>query len=180
MGSSSVMPPEKAGIWVYPYPTVLGKHEDFVATDEYKSERADGKETVFNLVTGLMGVMYLSGRIDLCDGVTLGLIKEGVAIYKEIREYTPSCRPIYPTGHHRINAEEVASFGLLGDGRLMLAVWNTSNKAEEVKINLGRYIDSGYRIKRTFSHADTGVSLDKETLRATVPDRGALWVEIVK
>lgn len=180
MGSAAVMPPEKAGIWVYPYPTVLGKHEDFVATDEYKQERADGKETVFNLVTGLMGVMYLSGRIDRCDGVNLGLIKEGVAIYKEIREYTPSCRPIYPTGHHRINAEEVASFGLLGEGRLMLAVWNTSNKAEEVKINLGRYIDSGYRIKRTFSHADTGVSLDKETLHATVPDRGALWVEIVK
>ena len=180
IGSSVVMPPEKAGLWVYPYPTTFENHKTFAITPEYIAERADGKETVFNLVTGLMGVFYLSGRIDLCDKRNLDLVKEGTQIYRDIRKYTPTCRPIYPTGMHRINEKEAASFGLLGDGRLMLAVWNITDGEEDIRIDLGKYITQEYKISRVFSHTDAHCRLDGTSLCAKLPDKSAVWVEILE
>ena len=71
MGSMAVMPPEKAGIWSYPYPAMYpyadGKYIPFSPDDEYYDRMKDGKETAFNMVTAMTGYLYLSGRIDLCD-----------------------------------------------------------------------------------------------------------------
>ena len=179
MGSESVMPPEKAGIWAYPYPTVLGEYDGFVPSEEYIKERADGKETAFNMVTAMMGVMYLSGRIDLCDEKNFELIKQGVEIYKDIREYIPKSRPIYPTGMHSINQKEIASMGLLSEERLMIAVWNTDDKECEVSIDLSGYIPKDYAVNRVYSHKETEFSLENGSLKIMLEGKSAVWFEIL-
>ncbi len=176
MGMEAFMPPEKAGIWAYPYPSVY--NDCYKATDEYINARADGKETAFNIVTGMMGVMYLSGRIDCCDEKNFALIKQGIDIYKDIRKYIPKSRPIYPTGKHVINTEEVASFGLLSDNRLMLSVWNMQKNDTDVKINLSKYISGDFKILRTYSHTKAPCSLNGGTLCVKLDGESAVWFEI--
>ena len=111
----------------------LGQHSqgEFKLTKTYVDERRVGKETSFNIVTGLMGAMYLSGRIDLCDDANFLLIKRGTEIFREIRQYIPISQPIYPSGMHRMNEKEIASLGHLSKNRLMLAVWNTLSERRE-------------------------------------------------
>ena len=60
-------------------------------TKEYRKEREDGEETIFNMVNGMLGCMYLSGRIDEADENNQKLIKQGVETYKKIRKYIPNC-----------------------------------------------------------------------------------------
>lgn len=140
MGSEAIIPPEKAGLWVYPYPADSEVKEKFALTEAYVRERKDGKETAFNIVTGLMGAMYLSGRIDLCDRENFALVKKGTEIFKKVRKYIPQSHPIYPAGMHKINDERIAAFGLLSRERLMLAVWNTSSEKKEKLIDLSKYV----------------------------------------
>lgn len=103
MGTMAQLPPEKAGIWSYPYPVMYEERIGFTASEEYIESRKDGYETAFNMVNSMMGAMYLSGRIDLCDEMNFNLVKESVEIYKRIRRIIPKCRPVYPTGLCRIN-----------------------------------------------------------------------------
>lgn len=179
-GSEVTMLPEKTGIWAYPYPVQFDDVKTFALTDEYVAARADGKETAFNMINSLMGVLYLSGRIDLCDEKNLSLVKEGTKIYKEIRSHIPHCRPIYPNGnHHKINAKETTSFGLLGDGKLYLAVWNTSDRTETVTVDLSRYADrKNLSLVRTYSHDKPNVTLAENRFTVTLSDKSAVWAEI--
>ncbi|MBO7170307.1 MAG: alpha-galactosidase, partial [Clostridia bacterium] len=112
-GSLALMPPEKAGIWSYPYPCDYDHKDCFVADEAYVSARADGAETVFNMVTGMLGVMYLSGRIDCCDEKNRLLVHEGVAYYKEMRGDISRAVPVYPTGTFRAGKKVNATVGLL-------------------------------------------------------------------
>lgn len=177
MGSEAIMPPEKAGLWVYPYPANAEVKEKFELTDKYVTERGDGKETAFNIVTGLMGAMYLSGRIDLCDDVNFSLIKRGTEIFKEIRQYIPQSQPIYPTGMHRINEKGIATLGLLSKSRLMLAVWNTSPEKKEKRIDLSKYADE-LIVKRAYTHNELKYNVTKTTLTAELDGKSAVWFEI--
>ncbi len=140
MGSIAVLPPEKAGIWVYPYPTVFADYKDFLPDRRYLESMADGKQTAFNLICGLMGTMYLSGRIDLCDSYNLSLIKQGVSLYKKNRKEIMRSRPVYPTGIYNMNEKELCTFGLLTDTKLFLAVWNLCGEGTE-----GQWMDSSSR-----------------------------------
>ncbi len=141
MGSIAALPPEKAGIWVYPYPAAYGDDKDFLPDRKYMEHMADGKQTAFNLVCGLMGTMYLSGRIDLCDEHNLSLVRQGAVLYKKNRKEIMHSSPVYPTGVHNINEKELCSFGLLTDTKLFLAVWNLRGAgAEGVRIDLKRWV----------------------------------------
>lgn len=176
MGASALIPPEKAGIWVYPYPSKF--NASFEATKEYMDQRADGKETAFNIVNGMMGSFYLSGRIDCCDAKNFALLKRGIEIYKDIRKYIPQSRTVYPTGMHEINSKETASMGLLSRNRLMLAVWNTDEKNAEMTIDLTKYISGEYEVTRAFSHRDMQYRLNEGKLDVAIEGESALWLEI--
>ena len=179
MGSAAIMPPEKMGIWAYPYPTVLGEHQNFVPNEAYVKQREDGKETAFNIISGMMGALYLSGRIDLCDEKNSSLIKEGIDIYKDIRKYIAISRPVYPTGLHEINAKELASFGLLSNDRLMLAIWNTGTTDADVDIDLSSYITGGYHIGRAYSHKPPMFMLNSCRIQGSLEGESAVWLEII-
>lgn len=154
MGSMAVMPPEKAGIWSYPYPAVFpyatGKYVPFEPNGEYRDRMKDGKETVFNMVTAMTGYLYLSGRIDYCDEENFELIKESVEFYKRIRKYISVSRPIFPMGMIGINEKKVSSLGLVSENRILLAVWNITGEQNAVCIPLGSYIDSEITVNAVY------------------------------
>ena len=180
MGSCAIMPPEKAGVWVYPYPTDFETRLLlFEPQESFFRERADGKETVFNMVSGLSGVLYLSGRIDLADEKNFALIKEGAALFKEIRKNTAKSRPIYPLGMHPINEKAIAAFGLLGEKRLMLSLWNTDEKERTETVDLSPYLDFPCRIARIYSHETPHHTFDGGKLCVTLPEKSAAWFFIV-
>lgn len=176
MGSEAIIPPEKAGLWVYPYPADSEVKEKFALTEAYVRERKDGKETAFNIVTGLMGAMYLSGRIDLCDRENFALVKKGTEIFKKVRKYIPQSHPIYPAGMHKINDERIAAFGLLSRERLMLAVWNTSSEKKEKLIDLSKYVGT-LAVKQTYSHNEPDFKVMETEVYVTLEGKSAAWFE---
>lgn len=178
IGSSLLMPPEKAGIWSYPYPTTFLDHADFVPDEKYMSTRADGKETVFNTVNTLMGVFYQSGRIDCADEKNLSLIKEGIEIYKRVRKYHAESRPVYPTGLCNINERRIASLGLLSRDRLLLAVWNIRDDESKISLDLSRYVGKKASIITNYAAENYGTRLDGGTLTARMTPMSATFIEI--
>lgn len=180
MGSVAVMPPEKAGIWSYPYPVTLYERENFIPTDEYLNKRVDGKETVFNTVTAMLGAFVQSGRIDFADKKNTGLIKKGIALYKKIREYIVKSHPVYPMGLCKIGEKCVIALGLECSEKLLLSVWNISDKDEEISIDLSKYIDNFAVAESVFSAEDTKAKLQDTRLDLTLSDNSAVFIEITK
>lgn len=176
MGSMAVMPPEKAGIWSYPYPAMYpykdGKYVPFAPDEEYIDRMKDGKETAFNMVTAMTGYLYLSGRIEFCDEKNFALVKEAVDFYKNIRKYISVSRPIYPLGMVGINEKKTAALGLLSENKLLLAVWNITDEEKTVELPLEEYlnseivVDSVYPAKAKYSVSDRTVSLKLSSLEA--------------
>ena len=183
MGTMLQMPPEKAGIWSYPYPVMFEGRETFELTDEYVEKMADGYETSFNMVTSMMGAMYLSGRIDLCDEKNFKLVKDGVDFYKKIRDDISNSRPVFPLGLCRINEKCTTALGLLSDKKLLLAVWNiNTGKDAEIKLDLSKYLDSDVCISAIYPQLD-GVKAraDKKELIVNLPsENSAIMLEIEK
>ena len=181
MGTMLQMPPEKAGIWSYPYPVMYSERENFVATDEYVAKMADGYETSFNMVTAMTGALYLSGRIDLCDEKNFGLVKDAVSFYKNIRDNIPDSRPVYPLGLCRINEKCVTSLGLLSSKKLILAVWNINTKKDaQIKLDLSKYLSRDIKISNIYPKLDgVEVSSDKKELSVKLPAKNsAVLLEI--
>ena len=140
-GSLALMPPEKAGIWCYPYPLCFDQRNLDDIPQEKKEEWKDGKQTIFNVVNGMMGAMYLSGRIDKMDAYNFKLLQEGVALYKQERAFIKSAYPAYVKGRVRLSDQTENALGLINDSgnELLLAVWNLSDSARTVEVDLSRY-----------------------------------------
>lgn len=181
MGTMLQMPPEKAGIWSYPYPVMFEGRETFELTDEYVEKMADGYETSFNMVTSMMGAMYLSGRIDLCDEKNFKLVKDGVDFYKKIRDDISNSRPVFPLGLCRINEKCTTALGLLSDKKLLLAVWNiNTGKEAEIKIDLSKYLYNDICISGIYPQLDgVEAKADKKELIVNLPsENSAIMLEI--
>ncbi|MBQ8658602.1 MAG: alpha-galactosidase [Clostridia bacterium] len=140
-GSLALMPPEKAGIWVYPYPLDFDDREIGVIPPEKLPANADGERTVFNMVNGMLGAAYLSGRLDQMDEKNYALFKEGVTLYKSLYPFICSAYPVFPTGRKKMYRYEDNAAGLLDENgeNLLLAVWNLSDEAREVAVDLKKY-----------------------------------------
>lgn len=143
--------PEKAGTWAYPYPALFDVRETFSATEEYKKKMADGRETVFNMVCTMPVARFMSGRIDTMDDKNFQLVKEGIEIFKDIREFIPESYPIYPNGFCRINQKCNTSFGLLSDKRLLLCVFNIGCDETSFKVDVTKYANNGKVIRQYFA-----------------------------
>lgn len=177
MGSLALFPPEKAGIWAYPYPVMQDECNHFQLTDSYVEKMADGRQTVFNMVTGMMGMLYLSGRIDLCDDRNELLIEEAIRIYKKNRHLIPRSRPIYPMGMHSVNEEAVTALGLLSDEKLILAVWNLTKEPQQVNLDLNKWIVNG-EIVDIYPGESVEVKLEQEILQCHLEPDAAIYLGI--
>ena len=144
-GTEACIPPEACGVWAYPYPVKIDFRATFVPSVEFTNRFKDGKTTVYCLVTGLLGLMYLSGRIDCADGFNKSLMKEAAGIYKKYRGYIGKSVPVYPTGTFDIDTGKTDTFGLYDkkDGLLMLGIWNNSDKPSVLKLDLSKYFKNG-------------------------------------
>ena len=132
IGALANMPPEKAGIWSYPYPRLYMNNQppDFIT---------DIEQTIFNMVSGAAGVLYLSGRIDKADDEGSRLIGEGVQFYKKIREYAAAAFPKFPTGFPRIWEQEKFVTLLLekpDEKYSLLYVWRLDTPDGRLKLKL--------------------------------------------
>ncbi|MFD0716154.1 glycoside hydrolase family 36 protein [Paenibacillus sp. GCM10027626] len=140
-GSLATVLPEQLGIWAYPYPLLhsnLGSPET-VDTDRYRESMASGEQTIFNMVNGLCGQLYLSGRIDAADERNAALITEGVGIAKRERAFVRCAYPFWPIGFTRIgDSNSWASVGLMSEEaeRMLLAVWRLGSHDEYMELPL--------------------------------------------
>lgn len=155
----SLMPPEKAGNWAYPYFLGEDEYEDFDggAETEFLIERnLSGEKSIFSMINGMLGVMYMSGRIDYLDEKNYALVRDGVEVYKKIRPFISSAYAIYPTGMSTIGKREFITAGLLNEKRtkIYLAVWKVDAPNDEVMIDLSRYINGKANVKMIYPKED--------------------------
>jgi len=132
MGSAMSVLPEQLGVWAYPMPLLfddMGRPES-VFDGDYQARMADGEQTIFNLVSGLCGNLYLSGRLDAADEKNRALIREGVELYKAEREFIHNAYPFWPQPFVPFGKDGAwASLGFMNDERtrVLLAVWRLSS-----------------------------------------------------
>ena len=173
-GSLATTPPERCGVWVYPYPAPIYTRESFRPSAGFTKQFSDGRVTAYNMVNGLMGLMYLSGHIDCADEFNKKLIRDGVDLYKKYRKYMPSSVPVYPTGTFDMDDNGVNTLGLLDKARgvLSLAVWNNSENAQGISVDLSRYVGECASVRLADLYptlSGYGAELCGNTLNAALP-----------
>ncbi len=131
-GSLLSILPEQMGIWSVCYPQVHESrdNEDF-ADNQYREKMSDGEQTVFNMVAGFMGTLYLSGRIDVADEKNRELVKEAVGLYKNYKDFIRMASPAYPIGFKYISQYSGNyAFGLQNGEKILLGVWHNGAENE--------------------------------------------------
>lgn len=101
--------PEQAGVWSYP---CVGQECEQVA---------------FNMVNGILLRVYQSGRVDLLDEKNFTLVQEGIAVNKALDDLIGNGHPFWPIGLAQQDSA-VCAFGLYGNRKRVLCVWNLGNK----------------------------------------------------
>ena len=170
-GSEVAMPPERCGIWAYPYPSPIYDRMTFERPASFTERYADGREIAYNMVTGLMGLMYLSGRIDRADENGKKLIKEACAIYKKNRAVAADSVPVYPAGTFDMTKKGIVTFGLLSRerGKLLLACWRQDETENNLRLDLSKYGDT-FSVDLVYPKlAGTGAAIEGTTLNVSLP-----------
>ncbi len=179
-GMVSLMPPERAGIWAYPYPVSIHLREEQLEVYPLVSEpvkamiaaQADGWQTAFNMVSGMMGALYLSGRICYADERNAALIRDAIAIYKENRTTLSGSVPVWPQGLLRLSGGGHTSLGLRNaeEGKLLLAVWQINTDDTEAVLDLTPYLTDRAAVVRAYPNLDGfAYSLNDGYLAVTFP-----------
>ena len=134
-GLGALIPPERLGIWTYPYPSGIDDRMTFERDGSFTERFKDGKNVSVNMVNGLMGLMYLSGRIDCADENGFRLIKEGCRLYKKYRSYKAGSVPVYPFGTFDMSDSGCCVYALFNEKQqiLMLACWALPGDAEDAR-----------------------------------------------
>lgn len=130
-GAVAMLLPEQAASWAYPYPLL---NQDFFGSGRITPSTAE--ETAYTMLTGMCGVLYLSGRIECADAAAKALIREGVSCYKQIRGFLAGAYPVFPNGFTHI-ADKCSPVTVLFRKdkckEALLYVWRQAG-AEEVRI----------------------------------------------
>lgn len=147
IGQSACMAPEKVGVWSTPYPMLSSLANGVPETERVLPQciidRAkDGEETVYNMVTSMMGLMYLAGKICNADELNKSLIKESVDVYKSYRAMLNMAEPVFVLPMKHITDKTYNAYGLknVDNGEMILAVWNL--ESDKFELNLEKY---GYK-----------------------------------
>jgi len=111
--------PEQAGSWAYTQPEM---------SDE---------QSAFTLVTGILGRLYLSGYLNRMQPSQLALVREAVAVHKELLGVISSSVPFWPLGLTGPSGPWVAQ-GLhpLGSGDSYLSVWRRPGAGDVVDLTV--------------------------------------------
>ncbi len=178
-GSLAAIPPEKAGIWAYPYP--ISYYENQSKTEvwknkEYIAKMADGEQTVYNMINALCGTLYLSGRIEHMDRKNFALVKEGVKAFKKYRAHNAKGYPVWPCGHFEMGDRSYTAHGILSENKkkLTLAVFRRDIGEDTVMIDLSRYTGKNTKVKLAYPSDPMGAEFSFS------PSNGVLCVKLPK
>lgn len=145
--------PETAGVWSYPYPNLFDVRDNVKALEIESEKQSDGRQTVFNMVNGIAGNLYLSGRIEYADEKNTQLIKEGVDFFKEIRAFKERATAVYPNGLADISSlGEFATLGLINyeKTKMYLFFWRFGGVKSEFFVPLKKWMKNGAMVKRVY------------------------------
>ena len=158
-GALAGLLPEQAGIWAYPIPLALANKDtpEVLKSKTYHELMSDGEQTIFNMVNGMCGNLYLSGRIDFADDKNFSLIKEAIALYRSERGHIHSAYPIWPLGFTKLNdLESWASMGLVNEKktRILLAVWRLDSAKDCYEFPLYQWAGEKASVKLLYPKQD--------------------------
>ena len=143
--------PEQAGMWVYPY------------VDERE-------HVIYNMVNGLLLRPYISGLVWNMSKDNLELMKEGIALYKDvIRKDLINMIPIWPEGFNRVGNEALC-YGLTDGSKTYLAVF--APETTYVNINL-KAIKKTNKAKVVYpAKDDTSLEINNDILHISFKQKG--------
>lgn len=118
---ASAVTPEQAGMWVYPY-------ED------------EEEHVIYNMVNGILLRPYISGMVWKLSDNSMELMREGISLYKEIREDLKTAVPFFPLGFCNIKDETMA-YGVQCEDKAYLSVFAPKTDTVVIPLELGREIE---------------------------------------
>ncbi|QJD86575.1 glycoside hydrolase family 36 protein [Cohnella herbarum] len=116
--------PEQIGIWAYPSP------------------EGDAEETAMNLVNAMLMRICVSGRLDLLNETNFELVRQGIEVYKELRETIRFSEPFWPLGLPAFGRPWM-SLGLQHGDKRLLAVWRMQGEESSCAIPIEVLPDGG-------------------------------------
>jgi alpha-galactosidase len=128
--------PEQAGNWAYAQPGMTVE------------------EAVFTLATGVLGRLYLSGRLDRMDTARLALVREAVAVHRALLPEIAASLPFWPLGlAGPWTAVGLRPAGPGGDG--LLTVWRRPGAPAELELPVAHLRGAGAVPETVFPAAGT-------------------------
>ena len=145
---ASAVTPEQAGMWVYPY----------------KDER---EHVIYNMVNGLLLRPYMSGMVWDMGEESLELMREGISLYKEIRDDVKKGVPVFPLGFTDTR-DDVLAYAIKAEGKSYLAVFTP--KTDKAEIPLAKAGITGVDVKVIYpSSGDCKYAVVDGKLQVTMP-----------
>lgn len=141
--SATVVTPEQLAIWSYPM------------------QSDDEEKTIYNMINTMLARVHQSGEIGMLSEKQLRIVKDAITVYKSYRRNIPNSLPIWPNGIPTIDDSD-AVYGLVipSTGELLLAVWNSSNDAKVVNVDLTKYLEFA-KIDQIFPCNDVKVKITR-------------------
>ena len=125
--------PSQLGIWSVAIPQVYEKLDDICFETNAPQ---DIDNTIFSLVSGFLGVMYISGRVDLANNENKELLKEAVSTYKQYKDYVSDGVPYHINGDISFNSNEgIVALGLKKNDSVLLAIYHLQDKENTFSIS---------------------------------------------
>lgn len=124
-GMQCCIPPEKMGIWSFPFPLLYERRLDKKSafTKEYMQQMSDGEQTVYNMACAFFGIMTLSGHIEKCDDYNLSLIKKAIETYKQDSDFILNATPVFIGEQQKIYTKGYSILALRNDKKLRLGIF---------------------------------------------------------
>lgn len=125
-GMQAFMPPEKMGIWSYPYPALFDQwfnNPEALFNADYCASMADGEQTAYCMALTLFGCIYLSGHIEKCDSGNFALIKKAIELYKADREFIKEALPVFIGEQQRLYTEGYSIIALKNEEKLRIGIF---------------------------------------------------------
>ncbi len=111
-------------------------------------------EIVFTLVTGMLGRLYLSGFLDRMTPAQLGLVREAVRAYQQIRAEIAAALPVWPLGLPGWDDPHVALGLVVPDGSVLVSVWNRSVTDPLLELPWPAYVGRSLAVEPIFPRGD--------------------------
>ncbi|MFI0818217.1 alpha-galactosidase [Streptomyces sp. NPDC021098] len=157
----TAVPPEQGAVWAYPQPGF---------TDD---------EIRFALAGALLGRVHLSGHLDRMNPAQLGLVRDALAAYRQVRPDLPSAVPFWPLGLPGWTDAWLALGLRTGGGptgRTYVALWRREDGPHERTVPLPHLAGHPLRVERLHpaaSPAGTAWAPDRAELTVSLPQAPA-------